>query len=72
MTKRLVDIDDDLLARARASAGTKTVKATVQAGLERLVESGTALRHVRWLRRPDALDPKALAEARRLRYGKRG
>ncbi len=38
MTKRLVDIDDLLLERARSLAGTETIKETVHAGLRRLVD----------------------------------
>ncbi len=34
MTKRLVDIDDDVLADARAVLGTVTLKDTVNAALE--------------------------------------
>ncbi|HSL82494.1 MAG TPA: hypothetical protein VLF66_06925 [Thermoanaerobaculia bacterium] len=37
-TKRLVDIDDDLLERARSVAGTKTIKETVNTELERLAD----------------------------------
>ncbi len=33
MTKRLVDLDDDALAAARARLGTKTIKDTVNAAL---------------------------------------
>lgn len=64
MTKRLVDIDDALLDRARASAGTRTVKATVEAGLRRLADQDLSVAHVRRLRKPGALDPKALNVAR--------
>jgi Arc/MetJ family transcription regulator len=69
VTKRLVDIDDELLDRAKVSAGTKTVKATVEAGLRGLVDRDESLRHIRWLRRPGSLDPKALATARDPRFG---
>jgi Arc/MetJ family transcription regulator len=48
--KRLVDIDAELLARARRAAGTPTIKATVEAGLRRLVDSELTERHVRRLR----------------------
>jgi len=48
MTKRLVDIDDDLLDYARAQLGTSTIKATVnealrQAGIRRQEEVARAL-----------------------------
>lgn len=51
MAKRLVDIDDELLAKARQAAGTPTIKATVEAGLRRLVDEQLTERHVRRLRR---------------------
>lgn len=38
MTKRLVDIDDDLLDAAKAAAGERTIKATVHRALELLVD----------------------------------
>lgn len=72
MTKRLIDINDDLLRRARAVAGSATIKATVETALQRLVDRDTALRHVARLRRPGALDPARLADARRPRAGRHG
>ena len=72
MTKRLVDIDDELLERARSIAGTATIKATVGAALQRLVDQDTALRHVARLRGKDALEMAALDEARRPRTGSVG
>jgi Arc/MetJ family transcription regulator len=72
MTKRLVEIDDDLLAQARSAAGTDTIKATVETALQRLVDHGTALRHVARLRKPGALDLERLSEARRPRTGTSG
>ena len=72
MTKRLVEIDDDLLAQARAAAGTQTIKATVEAGLQRLVDRETALRHVARLRKKGAVDLAGLEEARRPRTGSDG
>lgn len=65
MTKRLVEIDDELLGQARVAAGTKTIKATVETALQRLVDRDTALRHVARLRKKDALDLAVLEEARR-------
>lgn len=67
MTKRLVEIDDDLLARARAAAGTETIKATVETALQRLVDRETAVRHVARLRKKGALDSARLEESRRPR-----
>lgn len=72
VTKRLIDIDDDLLRCARAVTGSATIKATVETALRRLVDRDTALRHVARLRRPGALDPGRLAEARRPRTGGHG
>lgn len=37
MTKRLIEIDDALLERARVSLGTKGIRETVVAALERAV-----------------------------------
>jgi Arc/MetJ family transcription regulator len=70
MTKRLVEIDDQLLARARGAAGTTTIKETVHVALERLADDETVLRHIERLRRPGALDPVAVEEARRPRAGR--
>jgi Arc/MetJ family transcription regulator len=64
MTKRLVDIDDDLLDQARRAAGTPTIKATVEAGLRRLVDAELTERHVRRLRRRGALNLEAVNRAR--------
>src|SRR5687768_15046177 len=46
MAKRLVDIDDALLERARSIAGTQTIKETVNAALQRLVDDEKVVRHV--------------------------
>ena len=72
MTKRLVEIDDQLLARARTVAGTDTIKATVETALKSLVDQDTALRHVARLRKPGALDMDRINEARRPRTGTEG
>ncbi|MBN2113218.1 MAG: type II toxin-antitoxin system VapB family antitoxin [Acidimicrobiia bacterium] len=64
MTKRLIDIDDELLARARAAACTGTIKRTVETALRRLVDQDTAVRHVQRLRGAGALDPALILEAR--------
>ncbi len=66
MTKRLVDIDDELLKRARAAAGTDTIRATVETALKRLADHELGIQHVRRLRsRP--LDLSLIEEARRPR-----
>ena len=65
--KRLVDIDDDLLERARSIAGTDTIKDTVSAALQRLVDDEKVLRHIERLRGSGALDLAKTEEARRPR-----
>lgn len=65
--KRLVDIDDDLLERARSIAGTGTIKDTVNAALQRLVDDERVLRHIERLRGSGALDLARVEEARRPR-----
>lgn len=67
MTKRLVDIDDSLLERARSVAGTDTIKDTVNLALERLVDHERVLHHVRRLRTDGALDLARVEESRRPR-----
>lgn len=67
MAKRLIDIDDDLLERARSIAGTGTIKETVNAALRRLVDDEKVLRHIERLRGSGALDPAKIEEARRPR-----
>ena len=69
VAKRLVDIDDDLLARARRAAGTPTIKATVEAGLRSLVHSELTERHVQRLRRGSGPDLRLVEEARTPRRG---
>ena len=39
MTKRLVDIDDEVLAAARAALGTSTLKETVNTALEEAADT---------------------------------
>jgi Arc/MetJ family transcription regulator len=67
VTKHLVEIDDQLLARARSAAGTTTIKSTVETALRQLVREDVAVEHVRRLRRRPLLDVAALEEARRPR-----
>ena len=67
MAKRLVDIDDDLLERARSIAGTKTIKETVNTALRRLVDDEQVLRHIERLRGAGALDLERIEKARRPR-----
>jgi Arc/MetJ family transcription regulator len=70
MTKRLVEIDDDLLERARSIAGTATIKETVSTALRRLVDDQRVLRHVERLRSDGALDLASFDEARRPRVNR--
>jgi Arc/MetJ family transcription regulator len=67
MAKRLVEIDDDLLERARSIARTGTIKETVNAALQRLVDDEKVMRHVERLRGSGALDLARIEEARRPR-----
>jgi Arc/MetJ family transcription regulator len=67
MTKRLVDIDDGLLERARSVAGTDTIKATVDTALRRLVDHEKVLRHIERLRGPGGIDLARIEVARRPR-----
>ena len=69
MTKHCVDIDDDLLARARASAGTTTLSATIEAGLRMLSEQAMALQHVRQLRRRKSINLRLIDVVRAPRIG---
>jgi len=49
MTKRLVDIDDELLDQARQLLGAVTIKETVNTSLRELVEAELRRRHLRRL-----------------------
>jgi Arc/MetJ family transcription regulator len=64
MTKRLVEIDDELLERARAASGAPTIRGAVEAGLERLVQDQVISDHIAWLRRGSSLDQDLLDTAR--------
>lgn len=46
MTKRLVDIDDDLLIQAQKVTGASTMKATVNEALRELVMTELRRRHL--------------------------
>jgi Arc/MetJ family transcription regulator len=56
MTKRLVDIDDDLLAEARDTLGTGTMKDTVNGALRQVCDMEIARRHTLRLMTMDGLD----------------
>jgi Arc/MetJ family transcription regulator len=40
VTKRLIEIDDDLLERARSATGSRTISDTVRRALEGVVAAG--------------------------------
>ena len=67
MTKRLVDIDDGVLERARAASGAHTIKETVDLALRSVVDDALIRIHVDRLRR-EPLDLEAADEARRPRW----
>lgn len=56
MVKRLVDIDDGLLAEARAVLGAATMKEAVNRSLEEVVASERRRRHVQRLMSMEGLD----------------
>ena len=49
MTKRLVDIDDDLLAEARVLTGAVTMKEAVNTALQQVIDSELRRRHLQRL-----------------------
>ncbi|MEP9394315.1 DUF2191 domain-containing protein [Gordonia sp. VNQ95] len=51
MTKRLIDLDDDLLAAARAELKTTGVSDTVRAALQQAAAASARARQVDWLER---------------------
>ncbi|MGH9209898.1 MAG: type II toxin-antitoxin system VapB family antitoxin [Acidimicrobiales bacterium] len=66
MTKRLIDVDDDLLDRARLTLGTETLKETVNSALavvvgERHERVKAALDHFARLAREGALHDRSEA-----------
>ena len=56
MSKRLVDIDDELLAEATAVLGTATMKETVNRSLESVVQAARRRRHAERLEAMADLD----------------
>ena len=69
MTKRLIEIDDELLAEAQKAAQTSTIRATVELALKRLVDRERAIEHIQRLRKPGSLDPAMVSKAREPRVG---
>jgi Arc/MetJ family transcription regulator len=49
MTKRLIDLDDDLLAEAQRELRTEGVSDTVRAALRHAAASTARARQIRWL-----------------------
>lgn len=56
MTKRLVDIDDGTLNRARELIGAATIKETVNTSLRELVHAELRRRHLRRLMTGEGID----------------
>ena len=56
VTKRLIDIDDDLLEEARHLLGTSTMKDAVNGALQHVVDFDLRLRHVRRLLTQEGID----------------
>lgn len=50
MTKRLIDLDDELLARAQRELQTTGVSDTVRAALRQAASASARARQVAWLR----------------------
>lgn len=49
MTKRLIDLDDELLAGAQRELGTTGVSDTVRAALQQVAARSARLRQATWL-----------------------
>jgi len=56
MTKRLIDIDDDLLRQARETLGTETMKDTVNRALAEVSQAELRRRHALRLISGDGTD----------------
>jgi Arc/MetJ family transcription regulator len=56
MTKRLVDIDDDLLVQAKEFLGSGTIKETVNRALDEYCRWQLRRRHIERLKTMDGLD----------------
>lgn len=66
MSKRLVDIDDDLLDEAAALLGTSTMKQTVNRSLEEVVLAARRKRHadrLETMRDLDLAKPRVMSGA---------
>lgn len=58
MTKRLIDLDDDLLASAQLELGTSGVSDTVRAALRHAAATSARAREIEWLSQ-GGLEPMA-------------
>ncbi len=56
MTKRLIDIEDELLTEARRLIGASTMKETVNGALQHVVDFDLRLSHVRRLLTMEGID----------------
>jgi len=66
VTKRLIDVDDDLLAGARAVLGSTTMKETVNEALRAVTDAARRREHLdRFVQDglPDLRDPAVMAAA---------
>jgi Arc/MetJ family transcription regulator len=66
MTKRLIDIDDDLLSSATQSLGTATMKETVTEALKLAIRAKATRDHIETLASPvlmDLRDERIMGEA---------
>ncbi len=63
MTKRLIDLDDDLLAAAQRELKTAGVSDTVRMALQQAAATSARTRQVEWLQ-SGALEDMAAPEAR--------
>ena len=66
MTKRLIDIDDDLLSSATQSLGTATMKETVTESLKLAIRAKATRDHIETLASPvlmDLRDERIMGEA---------
>ena len=63
MTKRLIELDDELLASARQELGTDGVSDTVRAALRHAAAAGARARQLQWLT-DGGLEPLAEPAAR--------
>lgn len=57
VTKRLIDIDDDLLDRARVALGAESISATVRQALERVSQADPGASYLDALAALSDLDP---------------